>query len=184
MTSCGRLHCWFAVSARWKRRKLPFRNIHHCSLRWLGWWARCWMLQDMDNMEAGCVFYIKVSTFTHLEQCKTSLVTVNKSGIVRLTVQHDLIPSISWCIIPGIRWDKHQQTSFPSNIVLFIADNHLNFGCGTPQFIPVNTKTTTDRHITHRGAGGNPCHLQLSTAEFILSITNTLAADYSIPTWT
>jgi len=54
------------------------------------------MLQVMDNMEASCVFYDKVSTFTHLEQSKISLLTVNKSGIIKLTVQHDMIVSVSF----------------------------------------------------------------------------------------
>jgi len=52
------------------------------------------MLEVMDNMEASCVFYVKIGTFTHLEQSKISLLTVNKSGIVTLTVQHDMIVSI------------------------------------------------------------------------------------------
>jgi hypothetical protein len=52
------------------------------------------MLQVMDNMEASCIFYVKVVTFTHLEQCKISLLTVNESGIVMLTVQHDMIVSV------------------------------------------------------------------------------------------
>jgi len=54
------------------------------------------MLQDIDNMEASCVFYVKVGTFTHPEQNIMSLLTVNKLGIVRLTVQHDLVVSISF----------------------------------------------------------------------------------------
>jgi len=54
------------------------------------------MLQDMDNMEASCVIYVKVGTFTHLEQSKISLLTVNQLEIVRLTVQHDLIVSVSF----------------------------------------------------------------------------------------
>jgi hypothetical protein len=54
------------------------------------------MLQVMDNMEVSCVFYVKVSTFTHLEQSKTALLTVNKSGIMTLTVQHDMIVSVSF----------------------------------------------------------------------------------------
>jgi hypothetical protein len=49
------------------------------------------MLQDMDNMEASCILYLKVSTFTHLDQSKISLLTVNKSEIVRLTIQHGWI---------------------------------------------------------------------------------------------
>jgi len=66
------------------------------------------MLQDMDNMEASHVFYVKVSTFTHLEQSKISHLTVNKSGTVRLTVQHDLIGSVCFMYHPR---DSLRQTS-------------------------------------------------------------------------
>jgi len=66
------------------------------------------MLQVMDNMEASCIFYVKVGTFTHLEQCTTSLLTVNKSGIVMLTVQHDMIVSAISMQYPG---DYLRQTS-------------------------------------------------------------------------
>ena len=52
------------------------------------------MLLVMDNMEANCVFYVKVSMFTYLEQKKIVLLTVNKSVIVMLTVQHDMIVSV------------------------------------------------------------------------------------------
>jgi len=54
------------------------------------------MLQDMDNMEASCVLYVKVGTLTRLEQSKTPVLTVKETGIVRLTVQHDLIVSVSF----------------------------------------------------------------------------------------
>jgi hypothetical protein len=54
------------------------------------------MLQVMDNMDVSCVFYVKVSTFTHLEQSKIALLTVNKSGIMALTIQPDMIVSISF----------------------------------------------------------------------------------------
>jgi len=66
------------------------------------------MLQYMENMEASCVFYVKVGTLTHLEQSKTSLLTVNKRGIVRLAVQHDFIVSVSFMYYPG---DHLRQTS-------------------------------------------------------------------------
>ena len=52
------------------------------------------MLQVMDNMDASCLFYVKVGTFTRLEQSKIFLLTVKKSGIVTLTVQHDLRVSV------------------------------------------------------------------------------------------
>jgi len=66
------------------------------------------MLQVVDNMEASCVFYVKVGTFTHLEQSKISLLTVNKSGIVTLTVQHDMIISVIFMQYPG---DHLRQSS-------------------------------------------------------------------------
>ena len=52
------------------------------------------MLQVMDNMEATCVFYVKVGTFTHLEQTKISILTVKISGIETLTVRYEIIVSI------------------------------------------------------------------------------------------
>jgi hypothetical protein len=66
------------------------------------------MLQVLDNMEASCIFYVKVGMFTHLEQTKTSLLSVNKMEIVRLTIQHDMIVSVSFIYYPG---DNLRQTS-------------------------------------------------------------------------
>jgi len=66
------------------------------------------MLQVMDNMEASCVLYVKVGTFTHLEQSKISLLTVNYSGIGTLTVQHDMVVSLISMQYPG---DYLRQTS-------------------------------------------------------------------------
>jgi hypothetical protein len=66
------------------------------------------MLQDMDNLKASCVFYVKVSTFTHLAQSKTPLLTVNQSGMVRLIVRHHLIVRVSFMYYPG---DHLRQTS-------------------------------------------------------------------------
>jgi len=59
------------------------------------------MSQCMVNMEASGVFYVKVGTLTHLELSKRSLLTVNKTGIVRLTIQHDFNVSISFRYYPG-----------------------------------------------------------------------------------
>jgi hypothetical protein len=52
------------------------------------------MLEVMDNMEASYIFYVKVGTFTHLEQSKIFPLTVNEAGIVTLTVQHDMIVNV------------------------------------------------------------------------------------------
>jgi hypothetical protein len=66
------------------------------------------MLHDMDYMEASWVFCVKVSTFTHLEQSKTTRLTINQSGMVRLFVRHYLIVSVSFMYYPG---DHLRQTS-------------------------------------------------------------------------
>jgi len=183
ITSVGRPLCQFAKSAHRKLRKVLFRSVVQCSLCWCCCWARCWMLQDMDNIETSCIFYVKVSTFTHPEQSKTSLLTVNKSGIVRLTVQHDLIISSSFMYNPR---DSLRQISAD---VLSLGQwpiwswQSCYFGCCTLQLIPVNKQTTTDQHSAYLGAVGNPCNLQLCAAGFILSIMLMLAANYSILTW-
>jgi hypothetical protein len=49
----------------------------------------------MDNMEASCIFYIKVGMFTHLERSKIFLAD-NKMGMVWPTAPHDLIATISF----------------------------------------------------------------------------------------
>jgi len=55
----------------------------------------------MDLMEASCVFYVKVGMFNHVEQSKICILNVNILGIVRLTVQHDFIVSVSLMLYPG-----------------------------------------------------------------------------------
>ena len=47
------------------------------------------------------VFYVKVGTFTDLGHSKISILTVNKFGIVKLTVQPDLMVSICVMLYPG-----------------------------------------------------------------------------------
>jgi len=59
------------------------------------------MLQDMDHMEASCVFYVKVGTLDQLEQSKFCVLTLTKLGIVMLTTQDDSIFSVSFMYNPG-----------------------------------------------------------------------------------
>jgi len=49
------------------------------------------MLQDMDHMEASCVFYVNVGTLDQLEQSKFCDLTITQLGIVMLPVQDDSI---------------------------------------------------------------------------------------------
>jgi len=82
------------------------------------------MLEDMDNIEASCDMYVKVTTYSHLEQSKTTLLIVNHLGMVRLTVHHDLIVSVSFMCYPRNYLRKHQQRFFALNNFLFIGNNH------------------------------------------------------------
>jgi hypothetical protein len=66
------------------------------------------MLQIMDNIKASSSFYVKVCSFTPLEQHKFTLLTVNELRMVRLTVQHHLIVSVIFMYYPG---DYLEQTS-------------------------------------------------------------------------
>ena len=53
----------FDVFAHQKWRKFLFRSIYQCMLCRPCCWAICWMLHDMDHMEASCVLYVKVGRF-------------------------------------------------------------------------------------------------------------------------
>jgi len=66
------------------------------------------MLQDMDSMEASCIIYVKVGMFTHLEQCHIWILSFNKTGIVRRTIQNDGTLSVRVMYYPG---DYSKQTS-------------------------------------------------------------------------
>jgi len=140
------------------------------------------MLQVMDNMEVSCVCYVKGSTFNHLEKSKIALLTVNKCGIMMLTVQHDIIVSVSLMEYPG---DYLRQTSAD---ILSLELHAINiqqlgdFGGRTPQLIPVIKQTISDRLIANCGAVGNPCNLHPYSVGFILIIRIMLAAIYSILT--
>jgi len=52
------------------------------------------MLQDMDHMEACCVFYVKVARFDDLEQSKICILTVPSFGKVMPAVHYDLMVSV------------------------------------------------------------------------------------------
>ena len=116
------------------------------------------------------------------KQSKIALLTVNESGIKTLTIQHDMIVSVSFMQYPGdyLRHTSAEVLSFelhPINI-----QQLGDFGGRTPQLISVIKQTTSDRLIANCGAVGNPCNLQLYSVEFILIIMIMLAAIYSILT--
>jgi hypothetical protein len=73
----------------------------------------------MDSMEAICGFNVKVGNLNHLERNQIWIVTVNKVGIVRLTVRHWIIVTVSFMYFLG---DLLGQTSTE---VLFLEEGPL-----------------------------------------------------------
>jgi hypothetical protein len=102
---------------------------------------------------------------------------------VRLPVQHDLTVSIRFLYHPG-NSSRHTSADVLSLKQCHIYSRHSsNFGCNTLQFLPLNNQTMSDRHIAHLGAERYPSNLRLYTAGSSLSITNVLATNYAILTW-
>jgi len=90
MSSCGTL-CGFAAFASPQWQNVLSRHIDNWIFCWHCWWARCWMLHNMDAMEASCVFYIDVGTLNRPEQCNLGMMTVTTLGMAMLTVHHYMI---------------------------------------------------------------------------------------------
>jgi hypothetical protein len=164
-------------------RNVLFDNVDHCSFCWLCYWAKCWIMQDMETMEPSWVVYVKIGMFNHHEYSKISILTVNQMGMDRLTVQQDMIVSFSFMSYPRdylrkISADIHSLTQCP----IYIWQS-FDFGSATPQFILANKQSTSHRLIAHYRTVGNPCNLQPFSAGFILSVMKMFAATYSILTW-
>ena len=49
------------------------------------------MLQDMDHMDASCVFHLKVARFDQLEQSEIFVLTVTSLEIVMQTSAHCIV---------------------------------------------------------------------------------------------
>jgi len=183
MITLYRSLCSFSACTCWKWGKIHFRSNHHCIVFWLYCWARCWMLQDMDHMEASCIFYVKVGMFDQLEQSKICVLTVTTLGMIMLTVQHNLIFSLCFMKDPG---DFLRQTSpvylsieeFPSDMI-----QQWDLCCHSCLCIPVKKESTMDRHSANSRTVSNTCNRQRYAVGFILRQPCMLADTHSIFTW-
>jgi len=140
------------------------------------------MMQDTDNMDASCVFYVKVGMLYYLAHSQIWLVTVNQMGIVRLTAQNDLIVGVSFMEYPG---DVLRQTSAD---ILSLEEcpsdfgQSCDFGPCTPQCILGNKDTMSNQLSVNCGMVGIPCNMQPYAAGFSLSKMYNLALTYAIVT--
>jgi hypothetical protein len=127
--------------------------------------------------------YVKVGKLNHLEHSQIWLVTDNQVGIVRLTIQQEMIVSDSFMYYPV---DFLRQTSAD---IVFITKCPIpiwqlcNSCCCTLQVIPGNELTTSDHHIVNHRMVGDPSNLHPYTAGINLCIMYKLATTYAILTW-
>jgi hypothetical protein len=179
--SCG-LDVRLAVFARQKWWKVLVWSINHCILCWRYCWARCWMLQDMDHMDASCIFYDKVGRVDQLEQSKICILAVTSFGIVMLTIHYDLMVSMWFMYDCG---DVLRQTS-PD--VLSIKECPLymyrtfDFSCCSAQCIPVNKHRRMNQLTAKCRRVGIPFDLQQYAAGFNWDRTCKLADTHTILT--
>jgi len=139
-TSCGALgKC--AVFAHQMRWMVLFWSIDHCIMCCLCSWVRCWISQDINQMAASCIVYVKVGTLDRLEQDKICVLSITTLGIAILTIQCQIRFSV--CFINDCG-DFLTQTSpdifsieeCPSYIV-----QTWDFGCHSLLFICVTKHT-------------------------------------------
>ena len=140
------------------------------------------MLQDVDHIEACCVFYVVVGTSNQLEQSKICVLNITTLGIAMLTVHHDMMFSI--CIMKDL-WDVLIQTSddvLSDEECTVLITQTRDFDGHSPRFFPVNRHTTSDQLGANRMTIGNPCTRQLCMTGFIMCRTCKLAVTHPILT--
>jgi hypothetical protein len=54
------------------------------------------MFQEMEHLDASCVFYGKVGRFDQFKQSKLSGLTITSLGMVMLTVHYDLMVRVGF----------------------------------------------------------------------------------------
>ena len=160
-----------------------FWSIDNCILHWRCRWARCWMLQDMDHMEASCIFYVKVGTFHQLKQNKICVLTVTIYRRGMLNIRHDSIFRVCFMYAPG---DFLRKTS-PDILSIKDFSIHIlqtwDFNKCPPLCNPLNKQTTSDWLNANCRMVGTFCNLHLCTAEFIFSWTFKFVVADSILLW-
>jgi len=143
-------------------------------------WVTCWLLQDMDDTETSCVFYVTVGLFDQLEQCKICILTDTTLQIVMLTIKYDSIFSICFMEHP---WEFFRQTSSDVHSVkefpLYIWQT-WHFGSCWHQLIPVSKHTTSDRNNPNCRMNGKPHKLQQYAAGFTLGRSCKVQVNHSI----
>jgi len=137
----------------------------------------------MDSMEASCLLYVKVGMLNDLEHSQIWLVTVNKTGIVWLTIQHDMIVNVRFMYYPGHYLRQTLAEILSLKECPIVIWESCDFGCCTLLCISENKLTTSDWLIVSCCTVGNPCNLQPDAAGVNLGMIYNLAATFAILTW-
>ena len=153
-------------------------------LCWICSLTRCWILYDIDHIEASCIFYVEVGTLNGLEQNKICIMTITALGIAMLTVQDDMMFSV--CCMYDLR-DFLRQTSADVHSVrecTFVIPQRQDLSRCSPWFISViyHTLASNRLGIYHRTVG-NPCNRQLCATGFMFCRMSKLTVTRAILTW-
>jgi len=183
MTLWFRALCRFALFASREWQYVLFWSFEHCILCWLCWWARCWMLQDMDHMEASCVIYVKVGMSNWLEQSTICFLTITTLGIAMRNVHHYMMFGIFflWDPVNCLRYTTPDVVSVAECAAYISQSRHLRGR--SHSFIPVNKHPTSDWPNANSRTVGSVCNVLWYAAGFIMCGTCMLAVTHSIVTW-
>jgi hypothetical protein len=132
-----RLHGRDDICACRKSRRVHFRNMDQCLLCWPCCSVSCWMLQDMDHMEASCIICVKVGRYHQFPHTKICVLIITWLEIVMLPVHYDKMISVWFMKDHG---DVRIQTSPPAHSVkecLFYIYETCEFSCHSSRWIPV-----------------------------------------------
>jgi len=175
---------WLAIFSHLKGQKVYFHNVDCCIFCWLYCWARCWILQDMDIMEASCIFCVKDGILEQQRQSKICILTVITFGILILTIKCEFLFTVSFIkyrrdILRETSPDIHSVEKVPVHISLTRYFGYCSF-----LYIPDNKDTTFDRLPKNHLIILNPCYLQIYPTGLNLGRTCKLAVTHFILTWT
>ena len=103
------------------------------------------MLEDMERIEASCVFYVEVGMLNRLDQCKICVLNVTTLGIAMQTILHYMMLSVCFMYDPR---DFLRQPSADIHSVkecaVYISQTS-DFSGHSPRFIPGNKQTRSIR---------------------------------------
>jgi hypothetical protein len=155
----------FALFARQSRKYIRFQSTDHCIMCCTCFSVRCWVLHDIDHMEATWLFYVKVRGFNQLEEITISSSAVISFRIANLTTHYDLV-----VLVYFVKYHRNVFSPPLPDIVLlknslFISMNHeISAVSYFNVSQPTNPQTTLVSLHANHSTVGNTSKCQLYAA--------------------